>query len=1853
MVRPSGRRLGAVRLDGRTLTVLLLVAGLLASLLVLTVPTSAAHAADPAPPPGVTNRTTFTTDCIGRAAGFGQPETNALDIDTTAPETVAPDEEYTIRIAPRQGAMPDEKDSIIGKITVNYLKDISLMYDVPSNATLVSATVVPDTSYGIEGTPTIVVDTEAYAPGRVILKVPLVPKDKVPPTNETFFRFPAIDLVVRATGSVGTSVATRVSGTTEASAGYVFKASAGNNDIIADVRCWPQGNVPAPVMANSLISSGGENIPTTTSLTVDPVIVAGTPTTLRAQVSTSIGVVRFSDGANALGFAEVNEAGVATLSAALHVPGQRTLTAHYFGGPGFNPSDAEPVTVTVVDPASREPVRVLFTPNPADPMAGQYIGATIDVLAPDGSPTDATGTVRVVKEDGTLIAELPVVDGRATAAPNTIITATVGGNLFHIAYSGDLDHQGAEGWWSRVTPQSTVGSFAPSTSVATTGSVTFNGTTTPLPAGTIYNSSFRSDGSGRETLEGALVVPSMTIAFPGGTVTGQLSQVGPAVGSIAPGADGAAELGTEMVFVVTSADLGQGPILFGQDCLVGPFAFDLTGTRVGTNGLLSLADAGAAVPFAPADRCVAPDGTALGTRIGGLFAGTTSAFSVDFTPPAAGAAVAISAVTASTGNSSFYGQPVTLSASVTRPDNLAWPSGVAGRIDFYRGDRLITGTNVSGSGPVRTASVTVPTNPNGILPGQAPLPEGQHEIWAKFSPAARNRLVLRDSLPSAPVLQYSVWPELPKTTPTVTVEAPATAAAGEVVTVTVRISPAPNAGGSPAPLTGRVKLLDANLPVGAREVAFAPDQLNGGPIIPATNDGTFQMKMAAAPGEHQLYAELTPLPTSQWWWGKASSAPTSHTVLGERIATDLRVVGDTTRGTGKVVQGQSLTANLEMTPVPISATGGPWGSTILLVPQLGNFAYITDGRGTFTMPTTEVGTHSVKIIFNPDTPYMNNQGYTGAEVTYTYEVLPADTDPVPTAVQVTSLTPSVPTQGTAWDRLEAYVSAGATGSMAFSARNTSSGTVTPLGTGPVAGPSDWMRPLGQAELVMPAPSADLVAGTYEVTAAFTPDDPQYSDSTSAPFTVRVVASGAQVSSTTALSVSPSPSSNPGGGVWLTANVTPGDADQGTVRFFDGETEVASATTLSGKAQVLVTDLALGDHGFQARFEPAIGSVAPSSSPVVAHVVGEPTVETTTALAVSPEGTTLEGDAVTLTATVSPGTAVGSVEFSSGATVVGTAPVAEGGVATLTTSALPLGANELTAEFVPADPLDFGGSTSLVVMHQVDERPVGPVPTSATLTVLPSGSSVLGEDVVLTASLDPASAVGTVTFLDGASTIGGPVTVVEGEASFTVVDPALGAHGFAAVFTPSDPEDYVGSTSPTVAHQVTLPEGDPVMDCVGGDQMARTILEGILPGGVVTVVTPVAATVPGSLDPGGSSPVSFTWSFTIPPELAELAGTFGADLALLDMDLAIVASGGGAGTYDFPDTLAIPDPNETVTTPANGTVTAGAGGTIIYTLRSPANMTVNVTGEGVPNSPINLPLDCTFSNNIVAITDVSGDATVPGAPTGVSATGGPLQATVSWTAPADDGGSPITGYVVTSGTRVVHTSAAVTSVDVVGLTEGESYVFTVKAVNSVGESVPSAPSGSALVGPATDSFSDVPPGHLFFSEITWLAERGITTGFDDGTFKPTMQLSRQAMAAFLYRLAGEPAYTPTGQRFSDVPASHQFYLEIEWLAATGITSGYPDGTFRPTGTLTRGEMAAFLYRAAGSPDGANPGCTVVPFSDVAVSSNFCGEITWLVGNNIAEGFPDGTFRPGNPLTRQAMAAFLYRYTLVEPGVIPVP
>lgn len=206
---------------------------------------------------------------------------------------------------------------------------------------------------------------------------------------------------------------------------------------------------------------------------------------------------------------------------------------------------------------------------------------------------------------------------------------------------------------------------------------------------------------------------------------------------------------------------------------------------------------------------------------------------------------------------------------------------------------------------------------------------------------------------------------------------------------------------------------------------------------------------------------------------------------------------------------------------------------------------------------------------------------------------------------------------------------------------------------------------------------------------------------------------------------------------------------------------------------------------------------------------------------------------------------------------------------------------------------------------------------------------------------------------------------------------------------------------------------------------------------------------------------------------------------------------------------------------------------------------------------------------------------------------------------------------------------------------------------IGYATPASGQAYLYIVLVDDPFVDVAPTDPFAEEILYLFGYGVVTGWPDGTFRPTAPVSREAMAAFLFRFWDLDPYLPpcdpaAPQPFTDVSTGHPFCGAIDWLAGTGISTGYPDGSFRPGENVTREAMAAFIYRwwtvweDISDPIPACDPAAPRMFTDVTAGHPFCGAIEWLAEHEIASGWPDGTFRPGQTIERQAMSAFLTRF-----------
>ena len=193
--------------------------------------------------------------------------------------------------------------------------------------------------------------------------------------------------------------------------------------------------------------------------------------------------------------------------------------------------------------------------------------------------------------------------------------------------------------------------------------------------------------------------------------------------------------------------------------------------------------------------------------------------------------------------------------------------------------------------------------------------------------------------------------------------------------------------------------------------------------------------------------------------------------------------------------------------------------------------------------------------------------------------------------------------------------------------------------------------------------------------------------------------------------------------------------------------------------------------------------------------------------------------------------------------------------------------------------------------------------------------------------------------------------------------------------------------------------------------------------------------------------------------------------------------------------------------------------------------------------------------------------------------------------------------------------------------------------------PPGGSGGGASEPETEQpalkASDVPEDAWYHNSVQHIARLGVTTGYPDGTYRPSLYITRAQMAAFLSRALGGPS-GPTGEpRFSDVPEDAWYYPYVQHIASLGVAVGCKDGTrYCPRQPVARSQMALFLYRAF-DPEDAK--VDEPSFDDIAPDHYAFEAIEALYAAGITTGCGTEPLRYCGigHVTRAQMAAFLSR------------
>jgi len=172
------------------------------------------------------------------------------------------------------------------------------------------------------------------------------------------------------------------------------------------------------------------------------------------------------------------------------------------------------------------------------------------------------------------------------------------------------------------------------------------------------------------------------------------------------------------------------------------------------------------------------------------------------------------------------------------------------------------------------------------------------------------------------------------------------------------------------------------------------------------------------------------------------------------------------------------------------------------------------------------------------------------------------------------------------------------------------------------------------------------------------------------------------------------------------------------------------------------------------------------------------------------------------------------------------------------------------------------------------------------------------------------------------------------------------------------------------------------------------------------------------------------------------------------------------------------------------------------------------------------------------------------------------------------------------------------------------------------------------------FADVDSGAWYAGDVAYVSKRGLMDGTGPSLFSPQGTATRAMTVTILWRLAGSPA-PQSAAPFGDVPADAYYAQAAAWAAENRIAEG-SDGLFRPDSAVTRQELAALLYRYAGS-----AAASVQPaFADAAQIAAWAKDAAaWAAAEGIVNGKPGNLFDPSDTATRAELAAMIHRFCTI--------
>lgn len=175
------------------------------------------------------------------------------------------------------------------------------------------------------------------------------------------------------------------------------------------------------------------------------------------------------------------------------------------------------------------------------------------------------------------------------------------------------------------------------------------------------------------------------------------------------------------------------------------------------------------------------------------------------------------------------------------------------------------------------------------------------------------------------------------------------------------------------------------------------------------------------------------------------------------------------------------------------------------------------------------------------------------------------------------------------------------------------------------------------------------------------------------------------------------------------------------------------------------------------------------------------------------------------------------------------------------------------------------------------------------------------------------------------------------------------------------------------------------------------------------------------------------------------------------------------------------------------------------------------------------------------------------------------------------------------------------------------------------------------------FADVPSGSWYYDDIAYVYDAGLMTGLTATAFGPNLSTTRGMIVTILWRMENEPA-AKHGCPFADVRRGSYYEQAIAWASENGIVTGFDSSTFAPDRAITREQLAAILFRFAAyrGMDAVTLRENLSSFQDqAAISAYAVSALNWAVGEGLMQGTGDKLEPTGNA-TRAQVAAMLRRF-----------